>query len=727
MKKLFSSLSPDKGSRHLIDEADALRDVGRYAEAAEKYAAYLAEAPKDYGIWVQRGNCLKDSGQYELARMAYDAALAQRSNDADLYIQFGHLSKLQGNRADAIKFYKKSLEINPDASDALFELRNLGGNIQGLNPKKFSRPQTVTSLHIYDISDLLIFLGYHNRVTGIQRVQYFFIEQFLNNKNMHDDHFVGNIIFCYLDTLTEQFHCINLNELKNLLDILSSDDADRKSLDRAIYSIKKTSLRVDFQKNDLFIIIGAFWINNNYLRVIYDLKSAGIRVGVYIYDLIPITHPQYVEEPNRIAYIDGFRTIMPMVDFVLTISNYVAKEVRAIIKIELDHDIPVIPVPLGHSLPETDRSIDISVDGDFLASVPDEYVLCVCTIEERKNHNLLVDIWSSLYRKYRLNLPSLVIVGRWGWHVEHLRKKIENSNYLDGKIVILGNLSDNQLDYLYKNCLLTAFPSFVEGWGLPVGESLAYGKPCLASNATAIPEVGGNFCKYINPYDLIGSIEIFDEILNDKNKILIWENNIKDNFIPRTWKETVENFERSIIEVSKNFSPDMSDKNTTILKPGVLYNISKTHIFGEYNQWNKRKLQFILKKGWHNLEEWGVWSGAPSSIISFFTDPSINEEIQIYFEIRLPPPEISDSVVLKSGKMSNIFHVSSEKPTWVKIDIPAGGNNPINIEITRNPESAQLSSERNLFIGLSALAFHPKSDVLSRIDILERLVGIARV
>jgi glycosyltransferase involved in cell wall biosynthesis len=61
------------------------------------------------------------------------------------------------------------------------------------------------------------------------------------------------------------------------------------------------------------------------------------------------------------------------------------------------------------------------------------------------------------------------------------------------------DVTDVELDLLYRKCLLTMFPSFAEGWGLPVGESLAYGKISIASRAGAIPEVGGELSDYINP------------------------------------------------------------------------------------------------------------------------------------------------------------------------------------------------------------------------------------
>ena len=63
-------------------------------------------------------------------------------------------------------------------------------------------------------------------------------------------------------------------------------------------------------------------------------------------------------------------------------------------------------------------------------------------------------------------------------------------------------LTDADLKVLYEGCLFTLFPSFYEGWGLPVTESLAFGKPCIASNRSSIPEAGGKLARYIDPNNL---------------------------------------------------------------------------------------------------------------------------------------------------------------------------------------------------------------------------------
>ena len=79
-------------------------------------------------------------------------------------------------------------------------------------------------------------------------------------------------------------------------------------------------------------------------------------------------------------------------------------------------------------------------------------------------------------------LVRLVFAGRVGWMVADLMQQLRNAHYLDGKLVLFQDPTDGELTTLYQGAQFTLFPSFYEGWGLPVTESLAFGKPAIISN-----------------------------------------------------------------------------------------------------------------------------------------------------------------------------------------------------------------------------------------------------
>ncbi len=66
----------------------------------------------------------------------------------------------------------------------------------------------------------------------------------------------------------------------------------------------------------------------------------------------------------------------------------------------------------------------------------------------------------------------------------------------------MSDIKDEELSLLYEKSYFTVYPSWYEGWGLPVAESLAHGKFCLAANGTSLREAGGEFAEYLDPYDI---------------------------------------------------------------------------------------------------------------------------------------------------------------------------------------------------------------------------------
>ena len=110
-----------RAARH-IRRGDRLRDVQRYAEAAQAYHAALGLTPLRTDIRVQYGNMLKDAGRLADAESAYRIALAEKPDDRDIYLQLGHLLKLQGRRADACEAYRRAAQLAAFSNETHHEL-----------------------------------------------------------------------------------------------------------------------------------------------------------------------------------------------------------------------------------------------------------------------------------------------------------------------------------------------------------------------------------------------------------------------------------------------------------------------------------------------------------------------------------------------------------------------------------------------------------------------------
>ena len=175
-----------------------------------------------------------------------------------------------------------------------------------------------------------------------------------------------------------------------------------------------------------------------------------------------------------------------------------------------------------------------------MTSLPARYVLFVSTIEARKNHRLLVRVWQRLLQRHGADLvPNLIFAGKIGWLVDGLLTDLEANEYLNGKIVLLRGLTDAELQRAYHSCLFTVFPSLCEGWGLPIAESLAHGKFCVASNRTSIPEVAGNLIDYFDPSNEDDALAKIERPLIDPAYLAAREARLQTEFHPRTWADCV--------------------------------------------------------------------------------------------------------------------------------------------------------------------------------------------
>lgn len=129
------------------------------------------------------------------------------------------------------------------------------------------------------------------------------------------------------------------------------------------------------------------------------------------------------------------------------------------------------------------------------------FALCVGTVEVRKNHGRLLKLWEGLAREAGPGWPKLFIAGKAGWRAGEALRMLRRADR-DAPYLWVEEPTDKELAWLYGRSAFTVFPSLAEGWGLPIGESLWFGKPCVASNATSMPEVGGTLCFYGDPHDI---------------------------------------------------------------------------------------------------------------------------------------------------------------------------------------------------------------------------------
>lgn len=232
-----------------------------------------------------------------------------------------------------------------------------------------------------------------------------------------------------------------------------------------------------------------------------SLVQGGVRFAMFLHDIIPILHPSWCESRVTAQFEPWHRAMLPCVDTLITSSKAVATDLvdwatGASVPIRR----PVTVVRLGSRFDPSEGPLALELPPGVEASQEPGFALFVSTVEPRKNHALALEVWQrAIDALGPSRVPQLVCVGRVGWLVDDLLQRLSDVAYLGGKVVLLKGVPDWQLAQLYSSCRFTFFPSHYEGWGLPVTESLAFGKLCLASNRGGIPEAGGAYCVYFDP------------------------------------------------------------------------------------------------------------------------------------------------------------------------------------------------------------------------------------
>ena len=276
-------------------------------------------------------------------------------------------------------------------------------------------------------------------------------------------------------------------------------------------------------------------------------NTLGMEVWVLLHDLIPLVAPQYVKDATCNRFHDWLTHSTGFVTGYLANSENTGRDLRNFLKLQ-NASQPVKVVPLAQDL-VSDATQEIILPNDYFAftdgmKVPDyiraltktPYVLIVGTLEGRKNLWQLATVWDRLRKQSGRSLPKLVFAGRRGWLNEDFNALMTATGQLGGWAEIIEEPDDTALSYLYGNCLFTVTVSFYEGWGLPIGESIAYGKTAVVSNTSSMPEVGGNMVEYCDPHSLDSIEAACLRLIDDPDHRVQLEERIANTHL-RSWDE----------------------------------------------------------------------------------------------------------------------------------------------------------------------------------------------
>lgn len=218
-----------------------------------------------------------------------------------------------------------------------------------------------------------------------------------------------------------------------------------------------------------------------------------------VHDLIPIDHPEYVRPGHAQKHVDRIEAISTTAAATIVNSAQTKRDLLKHVRRHHGDIDKVVVAPLG-----VDRRFAPQQVND-LSSEP--YFLIIGTIEPRKNHLFMLQVWRSLVQRLGAAAPKLVIVGRRGWENENVIDMIERCEQIGDHVLECGRVPDQVLHRLLVGARAVLFPSFAEGYGLPLVEGLSCSVPVICSDLPVFHELGNGVPDYLDPLDGPGWME----------------------------------------------------------------------------------------------------------------------------------------------------------------------------------------------------------------------------
>ena len=251
-------------------------------------------------------------------------------------------------------------------------------------------------------------------------------------------------------------------------------------------------------KGDVLLLLDSSWMYPIWPAV-KKAKNNGAIVGLIVYDIIPLTHPDFFPSAIVRRFNDWLKQAIGHVDFFMGISETVQNELKTYLKQNYSNyqvHGRIGFFPLGCTLENIPKNKS-NDNGPKELFKRNNIFIAVGTIEPRKNHKYLLDAFDLVWQQ----CPDTVlcIIGKErGWLNEQIMNRIRAHPLFKDNLFMFNNISDAELDYYYRHSKALICPSLAEGFGLPIVEALHHGLSVLASDIPIHRETGKDFCTYFN-------------------------------------------------------------------------------------------------------------------------------------------------------------------------------------------------------------------------------------
>lgn len=235
-----------------------------------------------------------------------------------------------------------------------------------------------------------------------------------------------------------------------------------------------------------------------------------LRLICMVHDLIPITHPQFCRAGTAEKHILRMRNLLTWSKGVLSNSQSTLNTLTQFAEL---HKLTMPACVVAHlpaaSLPKPSA----------IPPLQTPYFVMLGTIEGRKNHALILDVWHQLITSFAENTPTLVLIGQRGWACDEVLQRLDNDSVLKPYVIELNDCDDATLSTWLSHAKALLFPSHVEGYGIPLVEALALGTPVIASDLEVFHEIAGDIPEYLSPDDVSGWRSVIEDYMGDDSRL----------------------------------------------------------------------------------------------------------------------------------------------------------------------------------------------------------------
>jgi glycosyltransferase involved in cell wall biosynthesis len=327
--------------------------------------------------------------------------------------------------------------------------------------------------------------------------------------------------------------------------------------------LKTKGTRIRFEAGDRLYIADGNWGIPEFLPALRQvkIKQPFLDVVGFIYDITPITHPQFIINKDFVGQFSNWISqLLELSSWILTDSKDAANEVLRVYLSECKHhSAPPRAVRFGSKVegaPDT-RDLTASEPSEIVALIDkaglalteeqrksilecETWAMWVGLIHPRKNLDVQINALEPLWKTGSIRMP-LFWVGRMGGGCDDLLHRVTQNPYLKSNVIRLEAAPDSLLCSLFKGARFSLYTSWAEGFGLPVSESLQRGCPVIASSWSSIPEVAGELVEYFDPWDARGLQQIALKYLRDPVAYAEAKKRAS-RYAPFSWKDTLEDF-----------------------------------------------------------------------------------------------------------------------------------------------------------------------------------------